>query len=93
MLKNYWTSVELAGISHVPEWGTDQRVSPSGLELVLMSQFELEEDVYWNERTETFEWVFGQQTEYHLVKPRKGKSKSLVGTVAGLLGWDIVSWA
>ena len=27
MLKNYWTSVELAGTTHVPEWGTDLNVS------------------------------------------------------------------
>jgi hypothetical protein len=38
----------------------------------------LEEDVYWQESTNTFEWVFGQQTEFHLVQTKKGSD----------LGWD-----
>ena len=27
MLKDYWTSVELSGVSYVPEWGREQNVS------------------------------------------------------------------
>jgi len=53
-------------------------------------QFELEEDVFWNEKTGTFDWVFGQQTEFHLIKPRK--SKSMVGRLAAMLGWNVVRW-
>lgn len=83
VLKKYWTSVELSGLTHVPEWGKDVR-------------FELEEDVYWDEKTETFKFVFGQQTEYHLVKPRKAvtpAASSLIGKLAGSLGWNVVRWA
>ncbi|KAL7422645.1 hypothetical protein Q5752_001936 [Cryptotrichosporon argae] len=60
VLENYWTSVELAGFTYVPEWGTTLR-------------FELEEDVYWNPKSKTFEWVWGQQTEFHLVEPKRAK--------------------
>jgi hypothetical protein len=68
-------------------------------------QFELEEDVYWQESTNTFEWVFGQQTEFHLVQPKKGgdnnpksglgtssTSLSLVEGLGKLLGWHFARW-
>jgi hypothetical protein len=46
--------------------------SPRGIwERAYLLQFELEEDVFWQESTNTFEWVFGQQTEFHLVQPKK----------------------
>ncbi|ORX41264.1 hypothetical protein BD324DRAFT_613868 [Kockovaella imperatae] len=60
VLKDYWTSVELAGVNYIPEWRREQN-------------FELEEDVYWCEETDRFEWVFGQQTEFHLVQPKNRK--------------------
>ncbi|RSH82191.1 hypothetical protein EHS25_006124 [Saitozyma podzolica] len=93
VLKHYWTSVELAGFGAVPEWGVEKQ------------RFELEEDVYWQESTNTFEWVFGQQTEFHLVQPKKGgdnnpksdlgtsaTSLSLVEGLGKLLGWHFARW-
>ena len=59
MLKNYWTSVELAGISHIPEWGVDQRVSPFLPNLADMAVLSWKKTWTGNEKTETFEWVFG----------------------------------
>ncbi|ORY35910.1 hypothetical protein BCR39DRAFT_513004 [Naematelia encephala] len=80
VLENYWTSVELAGVTYIPEWGIEQA-------------FELEEDVYWDEKTKTFEWVFGQQTEIHLVKPKYSHKKhSWLTLAAGKLGWEVVKW-
>lgn len=88
VLENYWTSVELAGETYVPEWGRVVKVSrvawpsiASGLTLT-PAQFPLEEDVYWNAETRTFEFVFGQQTEFHLVQPARGG----LGYLAAKLG-------
>nr|XP_031857323.1 uncharacterized protein CI109_007271 [Kwoniella shandongensis]KAA5524395.1 hypothetical protein CI109_007271 [Kwoniella shandongensis] len=81
VLENYWTSVELSGDTYVPEWGIRQL-------------FPLEEDVYWSPKTRTFEWVYGQQTEYHLVKPKKRESSSpsLFTRIGTSLGWNVVRW-
>ena len=34
--------------------------------------FPLEEDVFWDEKTEGFEWVYGRQEKFHLIRPPKG---------------------
>ncbi len=53
-------------------------------------QFELEEDVYWNEDTGGFEWVFGQQTGFHLIKP---KSESVeMSTISSLFWRNLSEW-
>ncbi len=51
--------------------------------------------MYWDEKTGTFEWVFGQQTEFHLVKPKKAKvaPSSMLSWLAAQLGWNVVQWA
>ncbi|CAK7565419.1 MAG: hypothetical protein SEPTF4163_003336 [Sporothrix epigloea] len=45
--------------------------------------FPLEEDVYWNTTTGSFEWVFGRQEQFHLVMPTDSESIVTPKTVAG----------
>lgn len=51
--------------------------------------------MYWDPETRTFEWVFGQQTELHLVYPRKGHYVGwhLLSWLQGLVNFDLVRWA
>lgn len=32
-------------------------------------RFFLEEDVYWDEKSESWEWVYGRQEKFHLIRP------------------------
>ncbi|KAK4689404.1 hypothetical protein P7C73_g695, partial [Tremellales sp. Uapishka_1] len=81
ILKDYWTSVELSGRTYIPEWGVEQ-------------VFPLEEDVYWSEDSQGFEWVYGQQVDFHLVKPNKRERKTwrILQYIAENRGWDFVRW-
>jgi hypothetical protein len=64
-------------------------------------QFELEEDIFWNKDTGKFDWVYGQQTEYHIVDPSKRaqstgaelivENGSREGKTAWWAGW-IAEW-
>jgi hypothetical protein len=50
-------SVELSATHVVPEWNN------------LTQTFPLEEDVYWNEETGGWDWVYGRQEEFWLIRP------------------------
>lgn len=54
LVANSWYSVELMADHFVPE--LDETIS-----------FPLEEDVYYTEKG-TFEWVYGRQEKFHLIK-------------------------
>jgi hypothetical protein len=55
LLSDTWYSVELYAEHSVPEFGGATVLFP------------LEEDVYWNTTTQTFEWLYARQEEFHLV--------------------------
>ena len=61
LLSHTWYSVELLAEHFVPERNAT-------------FYFPLEEDVYWDETTETFEWVFARQERFHLVKAEEKDS-------------------
>ncbi len=56
LLANTYYSVELAAYHE-------------DVERNVTLKFPLEEDVYWDEDLQSFEWVYGRQEEFHLVKP------------------------
>ncbi|KAJ4422913.1 hypothetical protein N0V82_002440 [Gnomoniopsis sp. IMI 355080] len=55
LLKNTYYSIELYAEHYIPEKNTT----------VLFPQ---EEDVYWSEETQTWEWVYGRQSQYLFVQ-------------------------
>ncbi|KAL1855305.1 hypothetical protein Daus18300_011122 [Diaporthe australafricana] len=56
LLKNTYYSIELFAQHYIPE--KNKTVN-----------FPLEEDVYWNEETQTWDWVFGRQSKYLVIHP------------------------
>ncbi|KAK8074350.1 lipoprotein [Apiospora phragmitis] len=58
LLKNTYYSIELYAEHYVPERN-------------MTIKFPQEEDVFWNDETETWEWVYGQQTELILVHAKE----------------------
>lgn len=55
LLKNTYYSIELYAEHYIPEKN-------------MTVLFPLEEDVYWNEPTQSWEWVYSRQSEYLLVQ-------------------------
>ena len=62
LLKNMYYSVELSIDLFVPE--RNETIT-----------FPLEEDVYWDEETEGWEWVYGRQEKFHLIRAMKEKER------------------
>lgn len=54
LLKNTYYSIELLAQHYIPEKN-------------MTVNFPLEEDVYWREETQSWEWVYGRQSEYLVV--------------------------
>lgn len=54
LLKDTYYSVELYAEHFVPEKN-------------MTVKFPLEEDVYWSEKTQSWEWVYGRQSRYLFV--------------------------
>lgn len=61
-LENTWFSVELSSTTNIPEWGNVPQTFP------------LEEDVAWNSESGGWDWVYGHQTEFWLIRAKTGKS-------------------
>lgn len=62
LLDKTWYSVELSADHYVPE-------------LKGVVSFPLEEDVYWDGKG--FEWVYGQQNRFHLIKSSEDTNDEL----------------
>lgn len=58
LLKNTYYSIELYAEHYIPEKN-------------MSVKFPMEEDVYWSEETQTWEWVYGRQSEYLVVDPQQ----------------------
>jgi hypothetical protein len=56
LLDNTYYSVELFAKYFVPERNATMT-------------FYLEEDIFWDDKNKSWEWVYGQQKEFHFVKP------------------------
>lgn len=54
LLKDTYYSIELLAQHYIPEKN-------------MTVNFPLEEDVYWREETQSWEWVYGRQSEYLVV--------------------------
>ena len=54
-----------------------------------------EEDVYYDEKTGGWEWVWGRQERFHLVKPKaETEGRSLLGLAWSAMGagWKVGRW-
>ncbi len=60
LISNTYYSVELAATHFVSERN-------------VTLTFPLEEDVYWDDETKRWEWVYARQEEFHLVQPPAGE--------------------